>query len=130
MKKTLLSLCALALGAVALLTARAADSSTETVAVQTTTRVAEVVISAPAGADPIIAISRERSKSVAGEVISRQIFSTSSRKFSAIASESVTLASGKTLTPAEMQEAIVLYAARWKTEDDLAAAPTPPPEVP
>jgi hypothetical protein len=118
----LIALALLAVGlAVAALNVRSAESTTETVSVQTIDRIWRIQIFADYETDPKVEILHERVRVIDGAVVGRTQLPTVSSNLSPILGQSVTLASGKTLTVAELHEAIILLDAA------LSAVPAPAP---
>ena len=72
------------------------------------------------GADPRIEAFRERVYLNNGSLDSREPLPQISRQLSTVASETVTLGSGKTITAMEMEEAMAAFFDKWETEDMAA----------
>lgn len=121
MKKLITPLFVLA---VLICAAFAADTVSEQVTLQTSTRLSSINVTTEHTGEARIAIARETVRTVAGGVISRQPESGVIRNFTTIATDEVTLANGKKVKAAELYEAMVLFAAKWKAEDETP--PTPP----
>jgi len=112
----------LSLAALAVCFCYAPYPTSDTRAVQNGSRVSGVCEYPEYGKDPTVSIFREQVRVLGSEVISREGLPSSTRALSVVAAQSVTLASGKTVTPAEIAEAVIALAATWKTEDDAARA--------
>ena len=75
-----------------------------------------LVIDAPKGADPTIKVHRQQAVLVDGQAFERPT-RIISRRYSAVATATATLASGKTITVAEIAEAISLLGDAWEQQE-------------
>jgi len=81
-----------------------------------TARTRLVVIDTPRGEDPTIQFHRQRAVVVDGQAFVRPT-GIVTRRFSAVAKETVTLADGRTLSAADIAEAISLFGDAWDAEE-------------
>lgn len=101
----------------------AADTVTENLTVQKTTKIASVTINVPPTGAPQVSIAREQVRVVNGEVIGRTSLGAIQRTVDEkVGAQTVKTSGGKSLSASEVQEAIVLFAAQWLAEDEAEAA--------
>lgn len=97
--------------------------ATEQVTIHSQERTWRVQIECALNADYVLQAFREVVKSVDGTVLSKTPVGEVTRTLSGAASDVVTLQSGKTLTVAEMAEALVRHIEAWRAADLIPAAP-------
>lgn len=121
MKKILILLAVLFVAAFA-----AETVSTDTLTVTTSKRTWRIQVFSDLGSDYRIEFLREEVKTLPeGQLLARTPLASSTRVLSAVQADAVTLTGGKTVTAAELAEALQRFGDKWAAED---AAPPPAPE--
>ena len=83
--------------------------------IQSETRTWRINIETPRGVVPVITAHRELIKTADGELIGSSPMPAVERNVGSVISETVTLASGKVVSVADMVEAIPAFIDRWET---------------